>query len=593
MNYFTNYPIYQYSSYNNGQYHSNTALQYQANAEAWRRHAMIQHGARTTETKPRLAKDEVDKLEREFQRNHKPNSSLKKQLAEEMRVDIARINNWFQNRRAKAKQEKRTQENEARRQSEQAVDQPNQDVVKEYYPEDDHHDDLRPSAAPFPSVDSSASPEATDAADRPLNEIHGLTVDSESDSASPTSSTFQAPEQNLNDFSSTTDSMFYPSQSPCDFSSIASAEMPEQQGPGPLTLSIPTHYSATAPDSSTTSSYAGFQSMSSGVDIEDSMSSFASRYGSVNLEEAQARSADAIKFEHLSPDSAQSPMSGIPSLHFKSPPMDIASRRNTKRPAQLGTGCMRSFSYNQAGMKTGMDMPRRSELPSPMRRVASATGSLPRGIQKPVSATPRSPMYFDRNQENLLLQMAARTPVAPVPHCSAAPPTPNTPVIVDSQAIREHTVSSSASEEDKRYTYQGGLPSAQFHMDPTMRTPPDTPGLMSNFSGIMFPNNHLQTTFDYSGVSDEPLVTPGLGGFEAEFPVMSASLPSYVAPNCGSQPSTPSYPSTNIGPAFFPSFQGGNAEYNWCDASLKASPGQSRARNFQFTNMTAQDFHAE
>ncbi|CRK13688.1 hypothetical protein BN1723_018667, partial [Verticillium longisporum] len=46
---------------------------------------MIQHGARTTETKPRLAKDEVDKLEREFQRNHKPNSSLKKQLAEEMR----------------------------------------------------------------------------------------------------------------------------------------------------------------------------------------------------------------------------------------------------------------------------------------------------------------------------------------------------------------------------------------------------------------------------------------------------------------------------------------------------------------------------
>ncbi|KAG7109720.1 hypothetical protein HYQ44_020329 [Verticillium longisporum] len=143
MNYFTNYPVYQYSSYNNGQYPSNTALQYQANAEAWRRHAMIQHGARTTETKPRLAKDEVDKLEREFQRNHKPNSSLKKQLAEEMRVDIARINNWFQNRRAKAKQEKRTQENEARRQSEQAADQPNQDVVKEYYPDDDHHDDLR------------------------------------------------------------------------------------------------------------------------------------------------------------------------------------------------------------------------------------------------------------------------------------------------------------------------------------------------------------------------------------------------------------------------------------------------------------------
>ncbi|KAM0322874.1 hypothetical protein ACHAQA_009215 [Verticillium albo-atrum] len=585
MNYFTNYPVYQYSSYNQGQYHSNPALQYQANAEAWRRHAMLQHGARTTETKPRLAKDEVDKLEREFQRNHKPNSSLKKQLAEEMR-------NWFQNRRAKAKQEKRTQENEARRQSEQATDLPNQDLVKEYYPEDDHHDDLRPSAAPFPPVDASASPEASEAADHSLEETHEPTIDLESDEASPTSSTFQAPEQNFDDFSSA-DGMFYPSQSPCDFSSMTSAEMSEQQGPGPLTLSIPTRYTSTAQDSSAISSYTGFQSMSSGVDMEDSIESFASRYSSANLEEAQARSADAIKFEHLSPDSAHSPMSGIPSLHFKSPPVDIASRRNTKRPAQLGTGCMRSFSYNQAGMKTGMELPRRSEIPSPMRRVASATGSLPRGIQKPVSATPRSPMYFDRNQESLLLQMAARTPVAPVPHCSAAPPTPNTPVIVDTQAMREHTVSSSASEEDKRYTFQGGLPSAQFHMDPTMRTPPDTPGLMSNFSGVMFPNNHLQTNFDYSGIADEPLVTPGLGGFEAEFPAMSASLPSYVAPTCASQPSTPSYPPTNMGPAFFPSYQGGNAEYNWCEASLKASPGQSRARNFQFTNMTAQDFHAE
>ncbi|CRK31584.1 hypothetical protein BN1708_015980 [Verticillium longisporum] len=592
MNYFTNYPVYQYSSYNNGQYPSNTALQYQANAEAWRRHAMIQHGARTTETKPRLAKDEVDKLEREFQRNHKPNSSLKKQLAEEMRVDIARINNWFQNRRAKAKQEKRTQENEARRQSEQAADQPNQDVVKEYYPDDDHHDDLRPSAAPFPSMDSSASPEPTETADMPLDGPSESNIELDTDSTSPTSSTFQAPEQNYNDFSSS-DGMFYPSQSPCDFSSISSVEMPEQQGPGPLTLSIPTHYASTAPESSTGSSYTGFQSMSSGVDMDDSMSAFASRYGSVNLDEAQARSADAMKYEHLSPDSAQSPMSGIPSLHFKSPPVDIASRRNTKRPAQLGTGCMRSFSYNQAGMKTGMEMPRRSELPSPMRRVASATGSLPRGIQKPVSATPRSPMYFDRNQENLLLQMAVRTPVATGPHCSAAPPTPNTPVIIDTQATREHTASSSASEEDKRYTFQGGLPSAQFHMDPTMRTPPDTPGLMSNFSGVMFPNTHLQTNFDYSGLSDEPLVTPGLGGFEAEFPVMPASLPSYVAPGCGSQPSTPSYPPANMGPAFFPSYQGGNAEYNWCDASLKASHDQSRSRNFQFTNMTAQDFHAE
>lgn len=48
--------------------------------------------SRTTETKPRLSKEEVEVLEAEFQKNHKPNSTVKKALAESMRVDNARIN---------------------------------------------------------------------------------------------------------------------------------------------------------------------------------------------------------------------------------------------------------------------------------------------------------------------------------------------------------------------------------------------------------------------------------------------------------------------------------------------------------------------
>jgi hypothetical protein len=44
------------------------------------------------ETKPRLAKQEVDLLERHFQENHKPPSSLKRQLAENMGVQVCRIN---------------------------------------------------------------------------------------------------------------------------------------------------------------------------------------------------------------------------------------------------------------------------------------------------------------------------------------------------------------------------------------------------------------------------------------------------------------------------------------------------------------------
>lgn len=47
---------------------------------------------KTNETKPRLGKDEVDILEREFKKNPKPTTQTKRQFAEDMRVDLARIN---------------------------------------------------------------------------------------------------------------------------------------------------------------------------------------------------------------------------------------------------------------------------------------------------------------------------------------------------------------------------------------------------------------------------------------------------------------------------------------------------------------------
>ena len=80
----------------------------------------------------------MDSLELAFQRNRKPNRAVKNALAEEIGVDIARINvrdgasdeifqhisliiffqNWFQNRRAKQKQMKWAAETESRRKSE-------------------------------------------------------------------------------------------------------------------------------------------------------------------------------------------------------------------------------------------------------------------------------------------------------------------------------------------------------------------------------------------------------------------------------------------------------------------------------------------
>jgi len=95
MAYYPNYQMYPYSF--SGQYAAPPAFAYpHGDPDPWRqaRSALIHvsNMQKATESKPRLAKEEVEMLEAEFQRNHKPNSSLKKSLAEQMRVDVARIN---------------------------------------------------------------------------------------------------------------------------------------------------------------------------------------------------------------------------------------------------------------------------------------------------------------------------------------------------------------------------------------------------------------------------------------------------------------------------------------------------------------------
>jgi len=58
----------------------------------------------------RLNKDQHRKLEFEFQKNRKPSSTAKRQIAERFGVSTEKINNWFQNRRAKHKQQQRNGE---------------------------------------------------------------------------------------------------------------------------------------------------------------------------------------------------------------------------------------------------------------------------------------------------------------------------------------------------------------------------------------------------------------------------------------------------------------------------------------------------
>ncbi|PGG95250.1 hypothetical protein AJ79_10161 [Helicocarpus griseus UAMH5409] len=69
-------------------------------------------------SRPRLTKEQVDTLEAQFQAHPKPNSNVKRQLAAQTNLTLPRVANWFQNRRAKAKQQKRQEEFERMQASE-------------------------------------------------------------------------------------------------------------------------------------------------------------------------------------------------------------------------------------------------------------------------------------------------------------------------------------------------------------------------------------------------------------------------------------------------------------------------------------------
>ncbi|KAI9890112.1 MAG: hypothetical protein M1814_004511 [Vezdaea aestivalis] len=69
-----------------------------------------QHEELETATRPRLTREQADLLERHFQDYYKPSGNMKRELASITGLSLQRIANWFQNRRAKAKQQKKQEE---------------------------------------------------------------------------------------------------------------------------------------------------------------------------------------------------------------------------------------------------------------------------------------------------------------------------------------------------------------------------------------------------------------------------------------------------------------------------------------------------
>ncbi|KAL6868487.1 homeobox domain-containing protein [Trichoderma novae-zelandiae] len=332
-----------------------------------------QQMSRTTESKPRLSKEEVEVLEAEFQKNHKPNSSTKKALAESMRVDHARINNWFQNRRAREKKENNIREYEARQRAEK--ERAGGAIGLQV---SDRRRDRVASSAPFPEPrqTSQAKEQSPDAPSQ-------LSTASES-----STDAYEATPPVTPHLGSASSLVFHHTDIEDD---AATDESPAKD----------VHGYASSPV--TGMSFANVSALDAMLSIEQhGADEFGDEYQDMDL-------ARITAFLH------QTGLPSSPDRQLKSPcPTDIASRRNRQTP-QLSFNGSRSFSGNLRAA----DAARRFEQVGSMRRVVSTSGTGRVRKSSASAATPRSP-FFQRN----------RSPMGP---SSVAPLTPNTPVVTESQ----------------------------------------------------------------------------------------------------------------------------------------------------------------
>lgn len=549
-------------------------------------HASLVDGK--TESKPRLTKEEVDRLEKEFRKNPKPSSSVKAGLAECLGLERARINNWFQNRRAKAKQEKKQEEYEARRAAEQ---DPSESASPQEYSLSDSpdcfnensHQLMKPSSALFPDVSSHISSTTADSTPEEDDD------DSLEESKSPD---FQRPCSHKDDASDT-----FSTQLPVDFSSPEMMGFPDTQGvesfdhdASPDRLASPfVSLNQTLESASTTSPhYAGLVSsnlhaaesehlgfqfqniVGAGFTNSSAVSSHGRIHSGVNNMENSGRSIDAHEGLTRGPSHGEHPQNTpSPDDSFKSPPppANIASRRNlSHRPATLQAVALKTRSH---GPKT---------LDGSIHRIASLSGSGPGRIQKS-SAGPRSPMSNSK-QEAFYRQYQHGGPLTahfPI----AAPPTPMTPAVI----TQEPTVSN-CSDDDALVL--GGMPSGYLQgwdTEANLKTPPQSPGMLGNFGA--------STNFMAHYLGEQQVFTPcSQSGFSEFSPV-----PGYVDGSDGSQPATPLYPHvvSLAHPQNTPFTNGqGRTEYDW-DATKpvmsKSPPGHARSRMLQFAkNVTPRNY---
>ncbi|OAA69563.1 Homeodomain-related protein [Cordyceps fumosorosea ARSEF 2679] len=488
----TNYPTYMADSMDPYQVHHQRLLNQQM--------------PRTTESKPRLSKEEVEILEAEFQKNHKPNSTTKKALAESMRVDNARINvssllvsytlpivsttisantpkNWFQNRRAREKKEKNIREYEAKQKQEK--DKAVADGVSIV---GHRKRDLVASSAPFPGSqpashirDSSSSPVAT-----PNSTIIDLIKSDGAPSTETTpelvseASTFDTRKESTRN--NTED------KSPEEINDHLSISDASTDA---LSVSDNELYMPMANRSPSQLLGPEFQSLHAGGARVNPLFSSPMFLGTLETDESRFGGL-------VDRDISISPTCQLTAgMHLKSPPcIDIATRRN-RRPTPLAINAARTGTSGCGLPKSAIDFGKMAETTSFMRRTSSASSS--GRVSKP-ACTPRNMLSMHRS------------PSSTTGASSMAPPTPDTPIVNNAQGLNDLTLAGPFSLDTKLAGF--------IAHDPTLSTPPTTPGMVDN----MFSMNSVYGM----GVSEDYLVNTGLSGLPASYDLAAVSVPGYV-----------------------------------------------------------------
>ncbi len=407
------------------------------------------------------------------------------------------IQNWFQNRRAREKKEKNIREYEAK----QKLEKDNEDVDC-HVVINDRKRDLVASSAPFPQPRSSAhSQESVDSSDAEDDTLIASSKTESVHSEDIALSIETTPDLICESSTFGKSSSRQPSHG-ADASDLSPEDLPDY-----LSMSDASGDNVALSDSelymplankSPSQFLAEYQGMMIHPGVSKANHFFSSPMFLGGLQTDQA-SFQGINLADR--DVSISPTSQQPAgFHLKSPPaIDIASRRN-RRPTPLSISPSRSCGSGVP--KTAVDLSKMTDTAHFMRRTSSASSS---GRVTKAVGTPRN--MYSMN----------RSPSSTGPTSSLAPPTPDTPIVAHQPGMGDMSMTSA-------YAMDGKMAALANH-DPTLTTPPSTPGLMD---GLF----NMNSAYGMN-MSDDGIVNTGLSGLPSGFEM--AHVPGYVNPGSAGQ----------------------------------------------------------